>query len=76
MATGLVYVNGDAARVDTMRTRQMAEWIRRELGERPPRESIDPVNRFFRRMLNCPRQMLDTAILADSSRLDSVCNYR
>jgi hypothetical protein len=75
-ATGLVYVSGAASRVDTARTRQLAEWIDRELGGRPPRESIDPVNRYFRRMLHCPRQMLDTAILADSSRLDSVCNYR
>lgn len=75
-ATGLVYVNGERGSVDTGRTRQVAEWIERELGRRAPRESIDPVNRYFRRMLNCPRQMLDTAILADSTRLDSVCNYR
>ena len=75
-ASGLVYVNGERARVDTARTRLMAGWIRRELGERAPRESIDPVNRYFRRMLSCPRQMLDSAILADSVRLDSVCNYR
>ena len=75
-ATGLVYVNGEAGRVDTARTRQMALWIQQEVGGRPPRESIDPVHRYFRRMLDCPRQMLDTAILADSVRLDSVCNYR
>ena len=75
-ATGLVYVNGQPPRVDTARTRQMAEWIQSAVGQRVPRESIDPVNRYFRRMLNCPRQMLDTAILADSTRLDSVCNYR
>jgi len=75
-ASGLVYVNGERVRVDTARTRQMAGWIQRELGARSARESIDPVNRYFRRMLNCPRQMLDSAILADTSRLDSVCNYR
>ena len=75
-ATGLVYVNGERSGVDTARTHRMSEWVERELGSRPPRESIDPVNRYFRRMLNCPRQMLDTAILSDSTRLDSVCNYR
>jgi hypothetical protein len=75
-ARGLVYVNRESGSVDTARTRQMAEWIGRELGQRTPRESIDPVNRYFRRMLDCPRQMLDTAILSDSTRLDSVCNYR
>ena len=75
-ATGLVYVNGERAGVDTAGTRRMAQWVERELGSRAPRESIDPVNRYFRRMLHCPRQMLDTAILSDSTRLDSVCNYR
>jgi hypothetical protein len=75
-ATGLVYVSRGRGGVDTARTRAMAEWTERELGLRAPRESIDPVNRYFRRMLHCPRQMLDSAILADSTRLDSVCNYR
>jgi hypothetical protein len=74
-ATGLVYVHGAPARVDTARTRQIAERIQAVVGQRVPRESIDPANRYFRRMLNCPRQMLDTAIVADSTRLDSVCNY-
>jgi hypothetical protein len=75
-ARGLVYVSRQRAAVDTGRTRALADWIARELGARAPRASIDPVNRYFRRMLDCPRQMLDSALLADSTRLDSVCNYR
>lgn len=73
--TGLVYVQGGPP-VDTVRAREIAAWVERELGRRQPRQAIDPVNNYFRRMLNCPQQMVDRTILADSTRLDSVCNYR
>lgn len=71
---GLVYVSDGAP--DTTRARELIAWIERELGRRQPRAAIDPVNSYFRRMLNCPRSMSDSAILSDSTRLDSVCNYR
>lgn len=75
-AAGLVYVAGGSVPVDTLRSRQLADWIEARLGTRPPREAIDPVNAYFRRMLHCPRAMLARDALADSTRLDSVCNYR
>ena len=75
-ATGLVYVAGGSAPVDTARSRALADWIDARVGGRRPREAIDPVNAYFRRMLNCPRAMLSPGALADSTRLDSVCNYR
>ncbi|MGH7636310.1 MAG: protein O-mannosyl-transferase family [Gemmatimonadaceae bacterium] len=72
--SGLVYVPDDPP--DTTRARELDAWIEQELGQRQPRAAIDPVNSYFRRMLNCPRSMSDSTILSDSTRLDSVCNYR
>jgi len=56
--------------------RQMAQWVDRRLGPRVPRDAIDPVHRYYRRMLDCPRLLLELGHNADSSRLDSACNYR
>lgn len=75
-ASGLVYVAGAGGAVDTVVTRRVAERVRDRLGERRPREAIDPVHSYFRRVLDCPRALLSGGIQADSSRLDSVCNYR
>lgn len=72
--SGLVYL-ADAA-TDTAHARALIAWVERELGRRQPRAAIDPVNNYFRRMLSCPQQLRDSTILSDSTRLDSVCNYR
>ena len=76
-ASGVVYVEGGAG-IDTAATARSAERIARALGADAPREAIDPVNTYFRRILECPRQMLSMARSAqrDSTQLDSVCNYR
>lgn len=75
MASGVVYVDGAAA-VDTAASLALARWIDTRLGDAQPREAIDPVNSYFRRVLRCPRQLSDVAIRSDSTRLDSACNYR
>lgn len=74
-AAGLVYLEG-ATPIDTAASRRWAAWVEQRLGTREPREAIDPVHRYFRRMLDCPRQLATFAVTADSTRLDSVCNYR
>jgi hypothetical protein len=73
-AAGMVYVEGE--RMDTVMTSRIASRIETELPEREVRAAIDPVNQYFRRMLDCPRQLIETSQNADSTRLDSVCNYR
>lgn len=74
-ASGLVFVEGTAP-IDTATMQLMAAWVNRRLGTRTPRDAIDPVNRYYRRMLDCPRVLLEFARDADSTRLDSACNYR
>lgn len=76
-AAGVVYVEGDAA-IDSAAMARSAERTERALGDRPPRDAIDPVNIYFRRILDCPRQLMPTSRGAerDSTQLDSVCNYR
>lgn len=64
------------AGIDTVAARRMGDWVERRLGTRPPRAAIDPVHGYFRRMLDCPRSLLEVARNADSPRLDSACNYR
>jgi hypothetical protein len=72
--SGMVYVEG-SERVDTAAMRSVRERVTARLGTRVPRDAIDPVSRYFREMLECPRMWLEGA-RADSSRLDSVCSYR
>lgn len=74
-ARGMVYVGG-ADSIDVAGSRRIASWVSARLGSRLPRESIDPVNSYFRRALNCPEQFATTRHNADSTRLDSACNYR
>ena len=74
MPAGVVYVEGEG--IDTVAMRRTAAWVEERLGTRAPRDAIDPVQRYFRRMLDCPRLLLEFAQSADSSRLDSACNYR
>lgn len=75
--SGVVYVEGDAP-FDSVATRRSAERVSNALGTSRPREAIDPVNDYFRRVLDCPRQLMETTRLTqrDSIQLDSVCNYR
>ncbi|HYC51512.1 MAG TPA: DUF2723 domain-containing protein [Gemmatimonadaceae bacterium] len=72
--SGVAYVE-DGARVDTAASLALSRWVEERLGTRPPRAAIDPVNSYFRRVLNCPRQLSDSAVRSDSTRLDSACNY-
>jgi hypothetical protein len=71
---GIVYV--EAEKMDTVTTVRMASWIEQRVPERQVRPAIDPVHQYFRRMLDCPRQFIEMSQRADSTRLDSVCNYR
>lgn len=74
-ASGVVYVEGSGS-VDTVAMRRMTGWVAGRLGTREPRDAIDPVHRYYRRMLDCPRLLLELGQNADSTRLDSACNYR
>ena len=77
-AAGIVYVEGSAP-VDSAMTARSAERVARALGARQPREAIDPVHSYFRRVLECPRQLHESRAAhapRDSIQLDSVCNYR
>lgn len=82
-ATGVMAATVDTAAtvvmpatVDTVATRRLAQRVLERLGRRRPRESIDPVHGYFRRMLDCPRQLAMLDQFSDSTRLDSACNYR
>lgn len=70
-----VYVEGPAG-IDSVAAKRWAEWVERRIPERDTRAAIDPVNIYFRRMLDCPRQLSIAARTGDLSRLDSACNYR
>ena len=74
-ARGLAYVEGSTP-IDTLAAKQWAAWVERRLPARMARQAIDPVSEYFRRMLDCPRQLASHAQKSDSTRLDSVCNYR
>ena len=74
-AQGLVYVEAVAG-IDTSAARRWAEWVAARVPARATRAAIDPVNEYFRKVLDCPRQLGEYAQKADSTRLDSVCNYR
>ena len=72
---GMVFVEGSVP-IDTMAAKRAAGWIQSQVPEMETRPAIDPVNGYFRRLLDCPRQLLGVARTRDSSRVDSVCNYR
>jgi hypothetical protein len=72
---GVVYLESSAP-IDSAANMAFAQWLDTRIGDAPPRAAIDPVNSYFRRVLNCPRQLVDPAIRSDSTRLDSACNYR
>lgn len=77
-AGGPVYVEGPAT-VDNAIANRWAAWVDASLPKREVRPAIDPVNSYFRRLLDCPQQFVVAARIdagADSTRLDSVCNYR
>lgn len=74
-ASGIVYVEGTPS-IDTTATRRVAVRVEERLGARAPRDAIDPINAYFRRMLDCPKTLLKAAPAGDSTRLDSACNYR
>jgi hypothetical protein len=77
-AGGPVYVEG-LGTIDNATANRWAAWVDARLPKREVRPAIDPVNSYFRRLLDCPRQFVVAARIgagADSTRLDSVCNYR
>ncbi|HET9453603.1 MAG TPA: DUF2723 domain-containing protein [Gemmatimonadaceae bacterium] len=74
-AAGMVFVRG-AEGIDTTATARWARWVRDQLPDTATREAIDPIASYFRRALECPRQLSAFAATADSTQLDSVCNYR
>jgi hypothetical protein len=81
-AAGVVYVasdsaSGDTVAIDTVTSLRIARLVDARVGTRTPRPAIDPVSSFFRRMLDCPKQLVVAARAPrDSTQLDSVCNYR
>ena len=74
-ARGMVFVRGEAG-IDTTATARWARWVREQLPDTATRPAIDPIATYFRRALECPRRLSAYAATADSTQLDSVCNYR
>jgi hypothetical protein len=77
-AGGPVYIEGPVT-IDNTAANRWAGWVDATVPKREVRPAIDPVNSYFRRLLDCPRQFVVAARIdagADSTRLDSVCNYR
>jgi hypothetical protein len=74
-ASGLVYLDGRSG-IDTAAMRHWADWVRRRLPDRTTRTAIDPINAYFAKALDCPRQFSEYAARGDSTMLDSTCNYR
>ena len=74
-AAGMVFVRGREG-IDTTATGRWARWVREQLPDTATRPAIDPIARYFRRALECPRRLSAYAATADSTQLDSVCNYR
>ena len=78
-ATGLVFAESrspSAERRDTVTSKRVAGWIDEQLSKRKVRPAIDPVQDYFRRMLDCPRQLVESSRNGDASQLDSTCSYR
>jgi hypothetical protein len=70
-----VYVAGGGG-VDTVVALRWSAWVRDRLPVATVRPAIDPVAKYFRAALECPRQFVELARTADTTRLDSACNYR
>jgi hypothetical protein len=73
--SGLVYLDGRSG-IDTGAMRHWADWVQRRLPDREARTAIDPINAYFVKALECPRQFSEFAARGDSTVLDSTCNYR
>lgn len=72
---GLVFLQGTEP--DTVAAARWARWVETHLPRGDVRPAIDPVNAYFRTLLDCPRQLLDASRGRDpAGRLDSACNYR
>lgn len=75
LAGGMAYIEGQNG-IDSSVAKRWAAWVEQRIPERQTRPAIDPVGSYFRNALDCPRQFADASRTADSTRLDSVCNYR
>jgi hypothetical protein len=79
ISRGLVYVEqqgADSVSLDRAAAAEWAAWVERRVPRRDTRDAIDPVNSYFRRILDCPRQLAALGSGSDSTALDSFCNYR
>ncbi|HJQ21150.1 MAG TPA: DUF2723 domain-containing protein [Gemmatimonadaceae bacterium] len=72
---GFVFVETTTA-PDTVIARRWARWVSRQIPPGEVKPAIDPVNSYFRRVLDCPRELVQSVAERDSTRLDSACNYR
>jgi hypothetical protein len=72
---GLVYVEGPSV-IDSVEAQRWASWVDERVPQRETHPAIDPVNSYFRRILDCPRQLASVAHRGDVTRLDSACNHR
>jgi hypothetical protein len=71
--SGLVYVANGA---DSAKTTRIAHLVQQRVPESEVRPAIDPVHIYYRRVLECPKQLLAHARDTTSVQLDSACNYR
>jgi hypothetical protein len=80
VAQGVVYAErsdrSSVGHIDTVAVKRWSDWVAARVPSRSTRPAIDPVNVYYRALLDCPRQLLERARKAESNRLDSVCNYR
>lgn len=74
-AAGMVFIRGEEG-IDPTAAARWAGWVREQLPDTVTRPAIDPIAAYFRRALECPRRLAAYAATADSTQLDSVCNYR
>jgi hypothetical protein len=72
-ASGLVYVANGA---DSAKTTRIANLVQLRVPKRKVRAAIDPVSDYYRRVLECPQQILAHARDTSSVQLDSACNHR
>ena len=75
ISSGFAYVEGRTG-IDAGAAVKWATWVERRVPSHTIHPAVDPINDYFRRVLDCPRQLASHALRADSTRLDSVCNYR
>jgi hypothetical protein len=74
-AGSMVYVAG-AGGIDAAEAARWSAWVRERLPVLNVRRAIDPVASHFRAAMECPRLFSQITSSADTTQLDSTCNYR